>query len=84
VRWFLVRFKDSNGYAVPTRRRANTIRDEMRSDLQTVEVIPAGAIRAVLADWEAMLPKMKKTLTRGELAVHKAAMRDLQERLDSL
>jgi hypothetical protein len=85
MRWFLVRFRgDGFGYATPTRRLARHIRDDAKSPHQTVEVIPAAAIRATIADWEAMLPKMKKTLKKGEIAVHMAAIRDLQNRLDSL
>lgn len=74
------------GIALDTRKQANQVRDSLPKRLQspTIEVIPLRAITDFIADWQEMLPAMAATLKPGELAVQKACIQDLIDRVKTI
>lgn len=87
VRWFLTQLTHNRGVAWPSRKQAIEFRFQSEIAVKaadTVEVIPLREVVALLTDWHEMLPKMKDTLTPGELAIHRSCMQDLLDRLNHI
>jgi hypothetical protein len=85
MRFYLTRITMGRAFAHSTRRQATEYRDRSalaHKDLDTLEVKPTREFKQLVEIWAEMAKKMEANdFTPGEMAVHRACMQDLIDRI---